>query len=80
MTELNVMQIVKNLKIKNCEGFDKIPLRIYNEGAEILIAPLAKLFKLIYTEKRIPEQWKTVVLISLRNIVRLIKLNQRWYH
>ena len=55
MTELNVMKILINLKIKNCEGFDRIPLRIYDEGAEIVIAPLAKLFKLIYTEKRISE-------------------------
>ena len=59
MTELNIMQIFKNLKIKNCEDFDRIRLRIFNEGAEILIAPLAQIFKLIYIEKRIQEQWKT---------------------
>ena len=39
--------ILKNLKIKNCEGFDRIPLRIFNEGAELLAKPLASLFKLI---------------------------------
>ena len=56
MTEINIMQILKTLKIKNCEGFDRIPLRIFNEGAEILITPIAKLFALIYSEKCIPEQ------------------------
>ena len=65
MTEYNILQILKTLKIKNCEGFDRIPLRVFNEGAEILIAPLAKLFQLIYSEKRIPEQWKTAKLIPL---------------
>ena len=53
------MQILKTLKIKNGKGFDRIPLRVFNEGAEILISPLAQLFKLICNEKRIPEEWKT---------------------
>ena len=66
MTEPNIMQILKTLKIKNCEGFDRILLRIFNEGAEILISPLSQLYKLIYTEKRIPEQWKTARIIPLQ--------------
>ena len=65
MTEINVLKILKNLKIKNCEGFDRIPLRIFNEGAELLAKPLASLFKLIYNEKKIPEQWKTARIIPL---------------
>ena len=48
MTELNIREVLSKLKIKNCEGIDRIPLRILNEGAEILIKPLSKLFKLIY--------------------------------
>ena len=36
MTEENVSRVMKSLKIKNCEGFDRIPLRILNEGAEYL--------------------------------------------
>ena len=39
--------------------------RILNTGAENLISPLAKLFELIYSEKIIPEQWKTAKLIPL---------------
>ena len=60
MTEYNIMQIITTQKIKNCEGFDRIPLRIFNEGAEILIKPLSNLFNLIYTERTIPEQWKVL--------------------
>ena len=30
--ELNVKRCLMNLKIKNCEGFDRIPLRILNDG------------------------------------------------
>ena len=59
MTDTNILQILKNLKIKNCEGFDRLPLRIFNEGAELLVKPLSHLFKLIYDEKKVPEQWKT---------------------
>ena len=36
MTELNVREVLSKLKIKNCERMDRIPLRILNEGAEIL--------------------------------------------
>ena len=42
MTEFDILQILKTLKIKNCEGFDRISLRVFNKGAEILIAPLVK--------------------------------------
>ena len=65
MTEINIMQILTTLKIKNCEGFDRIPLRIFNKGAELLIKPLSKLFNLIYTEKNLPEQWKIAKIIPL---------------
>ena len=41
---------VREVKIKNCEGIDRIPLRILNEGAEILHKPLSTLFKLIYVK------------------------------
>ena len=65
MTERNILKILKNLKIKNCEGFDRIPLQVFNEGAELLDKPLSSLFRLIYNEKKIPEQWKTARIIPL---------------
>ena len=57
MTVENVSNAMKSVKIKNCEGYDRIPQRVLNEGAEILLKPTHKLFNLIYTTKKIPEQW-----------------------
>ena len=63
MTEIKVREVLSTLKIKNCEGVDRIPLRILNEGAEILHKPLSKLFKLIYDSKQVPAQWKIAKII-----------------
>ena len=46
MTEIKVREVLSMLKIKNCEGTDRIPLQILNEGAKILTKPLSGLFKL----------------------------------
>ena len=48
---------LKNLKIKNSEGFDRIPQRILIDGMSELIKPFSILFNLIYTTNQIPEQW-----------------------
>ena len=32
MTETRVLKCIKGLKIKNCEGVDRIPLRVLNES------------------------------------------------
>ena len=57
MDENDVLIAMKSLKIKNCEGHDRIPLRIIADGTPFLLKPLAILFKLIYRTKEIPEQW-----------------------
>ena len=49
---------MKSLKIKNCEGFDRIPLKILNEGAEYLIKPMTRLMQMIYNSKTVPDQWR----------------------
>ena len=58
MTPEKVMQAMKELKIKNCEGADLIPQRILAEGIEVLHGPFCALFSLVYKNKQIPEQWK----------------------
>ena len=57
MTENDVLKAVKSLKIKNCEGHDRIPQRALIDGIELLIKPLSVIFNKIYHTKVIPEQW-----------------------
>ena len=65
MTEVAVNSCLNELKTKNCEGFDRIPMRILKDGAPILAKPLSVLFQKIYTTKKIPEQWKIAKIIPL---------------
>ena len=44
MTELNIRRVMSTIKIKNCEGWDRIPQRIFVEGIEVLAAPLTNVF------------------------------------
>ena len=56
---------MNSIKIKNCEGYDRIPQRILIEGSEILLPPIAKLFELIYEQKSIPQQWSISKIIPI---------------
>lgn len=53
-----ILDCVGSLKIKNCEGYDRLPQRIFKDGINHLVNPLTCLFKLIYDKKKIPDQWK----------------------
>ena len=57
MTDADILECLKEIKIKYCEGFDRIPQRILVDGANILICPLKELFRRIYFQNAIPEQW-----------------------
>ena len=57
MSISEVKSCIKSIKIKNCEGYDRIPQRVLIEGIEHLLKPLSKLFTLVYSNKNIPEQW-----------------------
>ena len=48
MDKDSILECVKTLKIKNCEGYDRIPQRILVDGISELIHPLTELFELIY--------------------------------
>ena len=52
-----ITESLKLLKVKNSEGFDRIPQRILADGADVLIGPLAGLFDRIYHQKTVPDQW-----------------------
>ena len=57
MTKDDIMSCIKMLKIKNCEGYDRIPQRVLIDGIDLLIDPLTKLFSMIYRDCTIPGQW-----------------------
>jgi hypothetical protein len=52
-----IISVVGSMKLKNSEGFDRIPQRVIIEGINHLIKPPTNLFKLIYAQKQVPEQW-----------------------
>ena len=57
MTRENIINSVKSLKIKNNEGYDRIPQRVLIDGLEILIEPLTIFFSKVYMTREIPGQW-----------------------
>ena len=57
MTDVNIINAIKSLKLKNSEGYDRIPQRIILDGLSILTKPFSNLFNLIYKTNSIPEQW-----------------------
>ena len=57
MGQNEILECVNSIKIKNCEGHDRIPQRILVDGIDHLIGSLTQLFKLIYDQNQIPEQW-----------------------
>ena len=65
MTPDNIIKALKSIKIKNSEGYDRIPQRILNEGMNYLIQPCIKLFNLIYTQRKLPDQWSVSKIIPL---------------
>ena len=54
MTELKIIECIKSIKIKNNEGFDRIPQRILVDGLPNLLPPLVILFEQIYLQKKYP--------------------------
>ena len=50
-------ECINSLKIKNTEGYDRIPQRVLVDGINELTYPLSIIFRKIYYEKAIPGQW-----------------------
>ena len=65
MRGANIIECIKIIRIKNCEGYDRIPQRILYDLAEILEAPFIGLFKRIYDQKNIPEKWSIAKVTSI---------------
>jgi hypothetical protein len=56
---------MESIKIKNSQGFDRILQRIIKEGLENLLEPFAQLFKRIYMQRTVPDQWLLVKRIPI---------------
>ena len=65
MSSVNIHECLNDIKIKNCEGYNRIPQRILADGAKILVRPLTTLFKKINVQSKIPEQWSFAKVIPL---------------
>ena len=65
MTGFNIRNAILSLKLKNSEGYDRIPQRILLDGVSQLTEPFLKLFTLIYTTNTIPEQWSMSKIIPI---------------
>ena len=53
----DITECVRSIKIKNCEGYDRIPQRILVDDIGYLALPLNHLFNEIYHTNAIPNQW-----------------------
>ena len=53
----SITECIKTIKIKNCEGHDRIPQRILVDGSAYLVRPLTVLFEMIYRYNQLPDQW-----------------------
>ena len=60
-----VKNCIMSIKIKNSEGFDRVPQKILIEGIDHLLKPLCKLFGFVYKTNTIPEQWQMSKIIPV---------------
>jgi hypothetical protein len=57
MDPISVKECILSLKLKNSEGYDRIPQRILIEGVDFLTGPISRLMNMIYESKTLPDQW-----------------------
>ena len=65
MSSTDLKECIKSIKIKNCEGYDRILQRILADGTTILETPLGILFSKIYMQRSIPQQWLVSKIIPI---------------
>jgi hypothetical protein len=74
-----VRECMCSLKSKNSEGFNRIPQKILHDSLTILSIPMHNLMKLIYQEKRVPDQWlvaKTILIYKNKGNSKDIENNR----
>ena len=65
LTENDVIECIYSLKPKNCEGFDRISVRILYDARKSLLPPLTILFQKNEDWKSISEKWKVAKVIPI---------------
>ena len=65
MTPENILSAAKSLESKNCEGYDRITVRILIDSLPLTLPILSHLFNQIYEQKTIPDQWKVSKIIPI---------------
>ena len=63
MTRSRILECIDSLKLKNMEGYDRIPQRIRIDGHDILIEPLTGFFELVYKDQSMPGQWLIFLIV-----------------
>ena len=70
MNNENIIECINSIKVKNNEGFDRIPNIILVDGIDPLVSPFTELFRLIYHST----QWKITIVVPLQSKVLQTKL------
>jgi hypothetical protein len=65
MTPSLIRECINSLKIKNTEGYDRIPQRVMLNVIDVLTARLSNIFEKMYHEKAIPGQWLITKMIPV---------------
>ena len=58
MCREDIIECLRSIKSKRCEGYDRIPVCILTDSSNLLIDPLTELFQKIYSTGLLPDQWK----------------------
>ena len=53
----SIRECILSLKMKNTEGYDRIPQRILVDGVDCLLVAFNGLFKRVYEQSEVPKQW-----------------------
>ena len=53
----SIRECILSLKMKNTEGYDRIPQRILIDGVDCLLVAFNGLFKRVYEQSEVPKQW-----------------------
>ena len=59
-TRSNILECIDRLKLKNTEGYDRIPQRIFIDGRDFSIEPLSNLFELFSHFIKVFQGWPKI--------------------